>query len=346
MKNKKRAKPGRAAAAKGQPAQAKPRRGTSVRIPRLEQIVSAWLDRLAASRSPTAQKLFAADIAVFRDQVFAKLDKHGLGPDCLPVAQQRLFARTLLWGDEPWLSIIPQAALAFETSIRQITSPGLLAGILPTAEVRYLPLEGCLWRVSHPNGRLNIGISDLFLLDVTGEITGRLAKFLLSRGTRRSGRVRQEAQFLKQWVGTEHVLRYLFALEERITISRQESCGAVYDLQAIYMENNKMYFADALRPSELCWSQHLACCRTGYYNPLDNSITISRALDAPDVPEFVVAFVLYHEMLHQESRRALLGKPGRVHDKAFRAAERKFSRYDQAESWLKRLAENGRVIPD
>jgi hypothetical protein len=182
------------------------------------------------------------------------------------------------------------------------------------------------------------------------KVAGRLARFLAGRR-----RGRQEARFLKQWTGSETVLRYLFALESRIAPAQgspaspgaRPNTSAARDLYAIYADNNNTYFSGALTPPrQICWSRRSACCRTGYYNPMNNSITISRALSAPEVPEFIVAFVLYHEMLHQESRLTLLGGQGRVHDKAFREAERKFSRYAEAVSWLKRLAEEKRISPD
>ncbi|MDR2733800.1 MAG: hypothetical protein LBC99_04035 [Spirochaetota bacterium] len=306
------------------------------RIPRLEQIVSIWLERLAAARSDEAMQVFAADITAWRAQVAIMLERHGVTPAALPAEQQRLFARTLLWSEEPWRTIIPQTALAFETAV------GRLSPSAVSAEIQYLPHEGSLWRVTSRRGRLVIAIGDIFLLDAAGEMTERLARFLTSRRRREV----QESRFLKQWTGSEPVLQYFFALERHIDLSQQKPADAAHDLQAMYAANNDTYFSGTLAPSELCWSPRLACCRTGYYNPMDNSITISRALNSPEVPEFVVAFVLYHEMLHQQSRLALLRGLGRAHDKAFREAERKFPRYAEAAAWLDRLAQGKKISPD
>jgi predicted metal-dependent hydrolase len=65
---------------------------------------------------------------------------------------------------------------------------------------------------------------------------------------------------------------------------------------------------------------------------------ISATLDSVEVPAFVVDFVVYHELLHkkhgvrwQNGRRA-------VHTPAFRAEERCFHKYAEADEWIGRLA--------
>lgn len=305
------------------------------RLLRLEQTVGAWLHRLAEVKNETDRQAFIAGITAYRANTLAMLARRGAAPADLPAEQQRIFARTLLWSEEPWITIMPRAALAFEAALRRAASSG---------QVRYLPHEGCLWRVARRGERLRIAISDVFLLDAAGEVPERLARFLVS-GSRRTQSTLRETRFLKQWMGSEQALQYFFALERHIDLSRQAPVGAAHDLRAIYLAVNEEYFSGSLMPSELRWSPRAARCRTGYYNPMDNSITISRVLDAPDVPEFVVAFVVYHEMLHQQARLALLRGEGRSHDKAFREAERKFAHYAKAAAWLDRLAKGKAISP-
>jgi hypothetical protein len=61
---------------------------------------------------------------------------------------------------------------------------------------------------------------------------------------------------------------------------------------------------------------------------------ISRALDHPDIPQFVLEYVLYHEMLHVKH------PPGRrqgrtvYHSSAFREDEKQFERFTDATKWL------------
>jgi len=309
------------------------------RVRNLSRIVSGWLDRLAASRSVTARRLFCADIAAWRTSLLEELEKHSMSTASLSLEQQRQLARTLVWCDEPWLSIIPQAAEAFETELKKTLNVTSLFSLTQNVQVFYLPLDGSLWRFARNSAGVTIAISDLFLLDESGDVPRRLARFLSGR-RRRSA---QDRQTLKQWLGTERVLEYARTLERHTTYSSRNSRGKTYDLAALYAAINQEYFSGSLCPPELCWSRRQAHCRTGYYDSMKNCITLSRALDAPEVPEYVIRFVLYHEMLHQEARLALMGRTRRAHDAAFRKAERKFTHYAEAEAYLKALARKKRV---
>jgi hypothetical protein len=56
------------------------------------------------------------------------------------------------------------------------------------------------------------------------------------------------------------------------------------------------------------------------------------------VPEFLVEFVLYHEMLHMKHQPRLVNGRRVYHTAAFRADEKRFARYEQALEWIDRLA--------
>lgn len=62
-------------------------------------------------------------------------------------------------------------------------------------------------------------------------------------------------------------------------------------------------------------------------------IRIHPVLDHPDVPDWFVAFVLFHEMLHIAIPPEEGGKRRRVHTPRFRAAERQHPDYGRATAW-------------
>ena len=320
------------------------------------RIVSQWLSRLAASRSVTARNLFCADMTAWRAQLNEKLEKLGMNTASLPFDQQLQLARTVIWCEEPWLSIIPRAAEAFESELNKTLHAGPLPPVMTDVQVTYLPLGNSLWRTGravradHGAARITIAITDLFLLDESGKAPRRLAKFLAKLYTQKSradrsesSRALQEKQALRRWVSSEKVLAYLQALERHTTYSSHQSRGQAYDLSALYDAVNREYFSGSLTPPELCWSRRQAVRRTGYYDPMKNTITLSLALDDPGVPEYVVRFILYHEMLHQEARFSLMEEKRRVHDAAFRKAERRFAQYEEATAYLETLARRGSV---
>ncbi len=89
----------------------------------------------------------------------------------------------------------------------------------------------------------------------------------------------------------------------------------------------------------LSWSRTASRRRFGHHDPDHQVIVLSRVLDDPEVPEFVLDFVVYHELLHIV-HPPVPGSGGRrvVHHEAFREAEDRFPRKEEAEAWLRRLA--------
>jgi hypothetical protein len=67
----------------------------------------------------------------------------------------------------------------------------------------------------------------------------------------------------------------------------------------------------------LLWSRAPLAGRWAFFRASDASITVSAALDSPDVPVFVLELLMMHLLLHAEA-------PGAGHDEDFRARERGF----------------------
>ena len=106
--------------------------------------------------------------------------------------------------------------------------------------------------------------------------------------------------------------------------------GRHFDLQILLDDLNESFFNNELEIEQVSWSPGASRRRLGHFDPAFNAIVISRVLDREDVPECVVSFVLYHEMLH-----AFLGETVRngkrfKHHPHFRAAEQDFPAYAEA----------------
>lgn len=88
----------------------------------------------------------------------------------------------------------------------------------------------------------------------------------------------------------------------------------------------------------LSWSKTVSRRRFGHWDAAHGCIVISRVLDDPRVPEFVLDFVVYHEILH--IIHPVENGPGRrrIHTAAFLRDEKRFPRREEAEAWLTRLA--------
>ncbi|MGQ9895941.1 MAG: SprT-like domain-containing protein [Acidobacteriota bacterium] len=115
--------------------------------------------------------------------------------------------------------------------------------------------------------------------------------------------------------------------------------GQHYDLEKLFHRLNQQYFAGRLRRPALTWSRRRTRRTFGHYDAAHHTIVISRTLDGARVPEFVVEYVLFHEMLHIKHGVTHVNGRRCVHTPAFQEDERQFAKYDEASAWLCRLAE-------
>lgn len=113
--------------------------------------------------------------------------------------------------------------------------------------------------------------------------------------------------------------------------------GAHHDLSPLYEELNRQYFEGTLVRPELGWSERDWSTQLGCFDPALNQIVINRKLDGERVPAYVVAYVLYHEMLHQKHPVRFARCRRESHSPSFRAEERRFADYERAMKFLKRL---------
>jgi len=110
--------------------------------------------------------------------------------------------------------------------------------------------------------------------------------------------------------------------------------GAVYDLDAMFEKLNRSYFGEALRKPTLSWSARKTYRILGHHDSTHDTVVLSRSLDDRSVPQYVVEYVLFHEMLHIAHPARHVNGRRFFHTPAFRRDERKFAYYEQAERWI------------
>jgi len=118
---------------------------------------------------------------------------------------------------------------------------------------------------------------------------------------------------------------------------RLQSRGRVHDLQAILDRLNLEHFEGAV---EVCigWGRSGALpgrtsIRAGVYLHSARAIRIHPALDREEVPEFYVASVVFHEMLHQVVPPSERGGRRTIHGREFRRRERAWPDHARAAAW-------------
>ncbi|MGA8164389.1 MAG: hypothetical protein WB791_05100 [Waddliaceae bacterium] len=115
--------------------------------------------------------------------------------------------------------------------------------------------------------------------------------------------------------------------------------GRIYDLQELLCKVNEEYFHSQL-PLNITWfGKHQHNNRSqvtfGLYQHALKLIKIHRLLDHPEVPEYLVSFVIYHESLHH-LYPSYYDQKGRhcIHHQKFKAKEKEFRDYRRAQAWV------------
>jgi hypothetical protein len=118
-----------------------------------------------------------------------------------------------------------------------------------------------------------------------------------------------------------------------------ETRGIVYDLSEVCERVRNQYFAEpAHPPASLGWTDTLTYRMFGLYSSVRDRITISRSLDSRHVPQYVIDYVMFHELLHKAHGIGWATKQRTMHTTIFRRDERSFPHYRAAQEFLGKLS--------
>lgn len=117
--------------------------------------------------------------------------------------------------------------------------------------------------------------------------------------------------------------------------------GNIYNLQKIYEDLNEEYFAGKLKLS-ITWfgkknQRNRKQITFGLYHESLKLIKIHCMLDSPSFPEYLVYYIVYHEMVHHVCP-SYYDQEGvhRIHSKEFKQKEELFRHYHLAQEWIKK----------
>lgn len=119
------------------------------------------------------------------------------------------------------------------------------------------------------------------------------------------------------------------------------TAGEHHDLRQIYDDLNARYFDNKI-DAAITWGQRTGrprrrnSIKMGSYSVEDRLIRIHRSLDRAFVPRFFVAWIVFHEMLHQVHDIRVKNGRREFHSKEFLADEAMYEHYDEAKSWERR----------
>ncbi len=131
--------------------------------------------------------------------------------------------------------------------------------------------------------------------------------------------------------------RLLKLRKKRARSAEHRPAGAHHDLAPLFDVLNARYFGNALERPRLGWSPRAWRSQLGCFDPALHQIVLNRQLDSDAIPEYVVAYVLYHEMLHLKHPMKFARCRRESHSPEFRREEKIFADYARAMKFLDRF---------
>lgn len=98
------------------------------------------------------------------------------------------------------------------------------------------------------------------------------------------------------------------------------------------------YFNERLPEPHLVWNKQFTVRKFGHYQWDTDTVMVSRTLDQRRVPEFVVDYVMYHELLHKKLGARLVNSRRMVHTNLFREQEAIYAKLDEAQRYLNKIS--------
>lgn len=154
------------------------------------------------------------------------------------------------------------------------------------------------------------------------------------QGKRRGGRLTALDEFLD----SEDFSGVLFEMESAIEPVAAHTQGQVHDLAASFDRVNRRYFNGKMERPRMHWNRALTVGKMGHYHHARDTVMLSLTLDQPEVPPFVVDYVMYHELLHKKHGVRRINGRRYAHTPEFRAEERRFEQYHAAVAFLNKLS--------
>jgi len=164
------------------------------------------------------------------------------------------------------------------------------------------------------------------------EIWDAIGKFMLSPST-------ESRRLIREFIAKHKAVVNLRQFDKRLEYKLR---GEYYHLDVIFKAINKEYFNDEVN-CRITWGKSYKKKRKrsisfGNYESFSNLIKVNPALDQPQVPDYFISYIVFHEMLHARFENTQSLHHGRRlhHNAEFYRLEKSFKDYSKAIEWEKR----------
>lgn len=253
-------------------------------------------------------------LAAMIDEILARADAE---PSALPDPSRRAYQ---------WLKYLSDARM-FREHVRTLAR---FYESHSEAHIELYNMAG-LFRARTRKGRRHVTISEAFTGAPRDVIRALVVVTCIGKDAGAMRRIREyahgeeyrEASLDLEWIGVSPL---------------DNVQGVHYDLGEIFARVNKRYFGGRMKAPVLTWNKTITHGKFGHYVPASDTVMISIALDSDAVPGFVIEHVMHHELLHRTLGVKFVDGRRIAHSSEFRAAEREFEGYQQAQEFLGSLS--------
>ena len=224
-----------------------------------------------------------------------------------------------------------------EATFRRVFRRLALRSPEPRVSVEFRPFSSLRSSIRVRNHEAEVRVAGL-LAEAPPIVHEALAEILLAQLYRRRPSQEARACYLA-YISSPAVRHRADAMRrERGRKRLLAPMGRHYDLAQIFARLNERYFSGRLPAARIGWSPHRSRSILGHYDSAHGTITISRFFDSPNVPRFLVDYLVFHEMLHIEFPVERNGHRRVVHSRAFREAEKRFQHFEKARRRIRQMA--------
>ena len=303
----------------------KPAGPVALRWTGLARFAERMMGRL--SQTPGEKELAEIGQAIIRmsRQIEQSLEQAGAGPEHLTVA-------TRDWrGWFAWLAdtqSLAEYAQAIERARRILMPAAREAGRNEPIAIEFRPIRH-MWKMHTRGGKLTIVLPTPMVRFDDATFTNLAAQIF-----HHAAGAKQKVLEVMRAEAYQDLATELEALGGIVEATR----GAFYDLAQSFDRVNTRYFGGTMERPRLTWSRSFTGRKFGHYDHLKDLVMVSSTLDQARVPEFVVDYLMFHELLHKKHGVRWVNGRGYAHTREFYAEERQFPQYDEADAWLTKLA--------
>ncbi len=190
---------------------------------------------------------------------------------------------------------------------------------------------GSLYKLHQQGGQVIITAQESFLR-APDRILQALVGIALDPSGKNDRTLLRDYAFSKEYRQVRKELEYLGIPQGSF------AAGKIHNLEESFLRVNQTYFQGKIAQPRLVWNRMQTYRKFGHYQWDTDTVMVSRSLDQARVPETVVDYVVYHELLHKIIGAKQANQNRIVHTREFREAEGQFIQIDKARQFLNRIA--------